>query len=136
MTDTLPHAEGGCLCGAVRYRITGPLRAVVNCHCGQCRRTHGHYAAYTSVAEADLQIEEAGSLKWYVAADGIARRGFCGRCGASLFWSPLAAPRVAVSAGSLDQPTGLHSVRHIFTADKGDYYEIEDGLEQCPKGMG
>ncbi|MGO1081292.1 GFA family protein [Inquilinus sp. CA228] len=39
---------GGCLCGAVRYRVTGPLRPVVACHCSQCRRTSGHVAAFTA----------------------------------------------------------------------------------------
>jgi hypothetical protein len=40
-----PTAAGGCLCGAVRYEVRGPLRPVVNCHCGQCRKSHGHYGA-------------------------------------------------------------------------------------------
>jgi len=138
MSETDTTASGACLCGAVRYRLRGQLRDVVNCHCGQCRRSHGHHAAYSSAALEDLHIERGGdgdgALRWYTAPDGIARRGFCQHCGASLFWAPLGEPRVAISAGSLDQPTGLRTLRHIFTADKGDYYEIADGLEQLPRG--
>ena len=48
--------EGGCLCGAVRYRVDGPLRPVTVCHCGQCRRTHGHAAAYTAAPKAALTL--------------------------------------------------------------------------------
>ncbi len=138
-TEIATTASGACLCGAVRYSVRGELRDVVNCHCSQCRRSHGHHAAYSSVALADLQIESDGgsdgdALRWYTAPDRIARRGFCQYCGASLFWAPLGEPRVAVAAGSLDQPTGLTTVRHIFTADMGDYYEISDSLEQLPRG--
>ena len=54
--DKPPRATGRCLCGAVHYQIRGPLRPVVNCHCGQCLRTHGNVAAYTSAARADLVL--------------------------------------------------------------------------------
>ncbi len=131
--DKPPRATGRCLCGAVRYQIRGPLRGVVNCHCGQCRRTHGSVAAYTSAARADLVLTEDRGLKWYRSSDR-ARRGFCRDCGASLFWEPLGGDRVAVAAGSIDPPSGLETIRHIFVADKGDYYEIADGLETFPAG--
>ncbi len=129
------RATGRCLCGAVAYQVHGPLRDVVNCHCRQCRRTHGHMAAYTSVRRADLHMTETRGLKWYQSSDA-ARRGFCQECGASLFWDSLDRDSIAVAAGSIDEPTGLKTIRHIFVADKGDYYEIDDGLERLPKGHG
>ena len=58
-----------------------------------------------------------------------ARRGFCSRCGSHLFWLSKA-DQMAILAASLDEPTGLKVGSHIFTADKGDYYEIADGLPQ------
>ena len=121
---------GGCLCGGVRYRITGPLRDVVFCHCTRCRRTHGHFAAYTACAREDLELVEDATLRWF-ELDG-SRRGFCSRCGASVFWERGERPIVSVAAGTLDGPTGLRPSRHIFTADAGDYYELADGLEQRP----
>lgn len=130
-----PRATGGCLCGAVRYEVRGPLRSVVNCHCGQCRRTHGHVAAYTTAARGDLVLIEDRGLKWYVSSKE-ARRGFCGDCGASLFWEPLGEERIAIAAGGIDAPSGLETIRHIFTAHKGDYYEITDDLETVPDGHG
>ncbi|MCH8810085.1 MAG: GFA family protein, partial [Proteobacteria bacterium] len=111
------RATGRCLCGAVRYQIRGPLRPVVNCHCGQCRRTHGNVAAYTSAARADLVLTEDRGLKWYRSSE-VARRGFCRNCGASLFWERLGGDRVAVAAGGIDPPSGLKTIRHIFVADK------------------
>ena len=132
--DATPRAAGGCLCGAVRYEVHGPLREVVNCHCGQCRRSHGHVAAYTSAKRGDLVLTEDRGLKWYRSSD-FARRGFCGDCGASLFWEPAGRGRVSIAAGGIDAPSGLTTVRNIFTAHKGDYYEIADGLDSSPEGM-
>ncbi len=130
-----PRATGGCLCGAVRYEVRGPLREVANCHCGQCRKTHGHVAAYTSAARADLVLIEDRGLKWYASSE-IARRGFCGDCGASLFWEPEGQGRISIAAGGIDAPSGLTTLRHIFVAHKGDYYEIADGMEALPEGHG
>jgi hypothetical protein len=127
-SDTAPRATGGCLCGAVRYVVAGPLRDVVVCHCGRCRRTHGHVAAYSACARADLVVQERGALRWY-EADGRAR-GFCGVCGASLFWRAEGRPTISVAAGTLDAPTGLRTVAHIFTADQGDYYAIDGDGER------
>ena len=47
MAESEMKHGGGCLCGAVRYEIRGPLRGVIACHCSQCRRTSGHYVAMT-----------------------------------------------------------------------------------------
>jgi hypothetical protein len=118
---------GGCLCGAIRYRITGPLRPVVACHCIQCRKTSGHYVAATSARFEDIEID--GETLWYRSSP-TARRGFCATCGSSLFWSADGDPRLSIHAGTLDNPTGLRLAGHIFVADKGDYYDISDGLPQ------
>lgn len=120
---------GGCLCGAVRYRASGPLRGVVACHCTQCRRTSGHHAAMTSVREDKLSLSVAEGLAWYRSSE-TAERGFCNRCGSNLFWRPAGEERIAITAGSLDAPTHLEISEHIFVADKSDYYEISDGKPQ------
>ena len=118
---------GGCLCGAVTYVINGPVHDPGACHCGQCRRQSGHYWASVGVAKDDLTL--TGTPRWY-SASPIARRGFCADCGSFLFWQAHDAPDIGVSMGSLDAPTGLRLGRHIFVADKGDYYDITDGLPQ------
>lgn len=121
--------SGGCLCGGVRYRVNGTLTDVGACHCSQCRRTTGHFFAATTCAKADLEFESDETLAWYASSPGI-RRGFCARCGASLFWDDSARDEIDILAGTLDAPTGLKMVDHIFVANKGDYYEIADGLPQ------
>lgn len=126
--------KGGCLCGAVTYVVTGPLRDVVNCHCSQCRRTHGHFGAYTDADHAQLAITHQAGLRWYQSSPA-ARRGFCSICGASLFWEPVDKSSIAIAAGTLEQPTGLKTVRHIFVKDAGDYYVLDDDLEKLPGSM-
>ena len=118
---------GRCLCGAVRFRTSGPLRGVVYCHCSQCRRQTGHFYAATNVTEADLVIEGADRLTWYRASD-FASRGFCATCGSALFWKRDGAGDISVMAGAFDLPSGLKGGVHIFVADKGDYYDITDDL--------
>ncbi len=118
--------SGGCLCGAVRYEVRGPLSAPHACHCGQCRRQSGHYVVATEAARHDFVLTEARGLKWY-RSSALARRGFCADCGSALFWDDGGAA-VSINAGSLDQPTGLALKKHIFVDDKADYYEIDDRL--------
>lgn len=129
-----PAAVGGCLCGAVRYEVRGPLRPVVNCHCGQCRKFHGHYGAYTNTATDDISITGYRSLKWY-RSSSFARRGFCKECGSSLFWERTKSGSISIAAGTLDAPTKLKTIRHIFVADMGDYYKIADKLRKLPGTM-
>ncbi|MEM6305516.1 MAG: GFA family protein [Pseudomonadota bacterium] len=117
--------KGSCLCGAVRYEISGPARQIVGCHCTQCRKTSGHYVAATQVADCDLIIQNAGGLRWYRSSDA-AERGFCARCGASLFWRKRGTGRTSVMAGTLDGPTGLWMDRQLHGSAKGDYYPLPE----------
>ena len=121
--------NGSCLCGAVAFTVEGPLRDVTSCHCSQCRKMTGHYWAATGTAIAAVTFSRQEGLKWYRSSDA-AERGFCGQCGATLFWKLVAQGRMAISMGSFDQPTGLTTTHHIFVADKGDYYDITDGVPQ------
>jgi len=120
---------GSCLCGAVRFEITAALRDVVLCHCAMCRKTHGHVGAYTNAPKKSLHLIEPRGLKWYTSS-GLARRGFCSECGASLFWERLASDTVSIAAGALDPPTGLTTTLQIFVDSAGDYYSIDPRIAQ------
>jgi hypothetical protein len=124
---------GSCLCGAVRFRTHGPLRGVVYCHCTQCRKQSGHYFAATNVLDDRLEIDGAENLTWYTSSD-IAKRGFCATCGSTLFWKHVELAYTSVLAGAFDTPIGIRGESHIFVADKGDYYTIDDGLPQFAAG--
>jgi hypothetical protein len=134
MNDATESHSGGCACGAVRYRASGALRPVVACHCSQCRKALTNYGAFTAVARAGFAIDNEAGVTWYESSPGV-RRGFCTRCGSALFWDNAAAEHVSIAAGTLDRPDEVRLVRHIYVADKADFYEIADGLEQLPQGQ-
>ena len=123
---------GSCLCGAVHFDVSGALRGVVYCHCSQCRKQTGHYYAATNVADSDIKVAGEDRITWY-AASPFAKRGFCSVCGSALFWKHNKSDEISVMAGAFDQPSGLKDEAHIFVADKGDYYDIADGLPQNQK---
>jgi hypothetical protein len=109
----------------VRFELRGTLDGVIACHCGQCRKQTGHHWASTHTADADLNFVADSTLRWYRSSDR-AQRGFCSRCGSSLFWKTDGSTVTSVCVGSIDGPTGLQVAGHIFVADKGDYYSLGD----------
>ncbi len=123
---------GSCLCGAVSFETPGPLTPATACHCSQCRKQSGHYWASTDVSKSALTLRGEEHLTWYPSSPKV-RRGFCAKCGSSLFWDPIFKDTIAVATGALDNPSGTRLSLHIFTADKGDYYDIGDGLPQNPR---
>ena len=121
--------KGSCLCGAVSFEVSGKLGTPDACHCTQCRKQSGHYWASTDVPRDALTIHGADSLSWFRSSEKV-RRGFCSTCGSSLFWDPIGKDKIAIAMGAFDKPTGIKLGIHIFVADKGDYYDIMDGLPQ------
>jgi hypothetical protein len=124
--------KGSCLCGGVTFVVTGELGPPDGCHCVQCRKHSGHYFASTDVPKAALQVTGQENVAWYQSSAKV-RRGFCSTCGSSLFFDPPARDWIGVAMGALDTPTSTHLEKHIFVAEKGDYYEIADGLPQNPR---
>lgn len=129
MINKIQTTFGGCLCGAVRYEVKGSLRDVINCHCNMCQRLHGSFGPHSKARKVDITITKNDGLAWYKTSN-VAQRGFCRECGSSLFWEPFELDSTGILAGSLDGPTSLRTMGHIFVAEKPDYYEITDGLPQ------
>lgn len=125
------RARGGCLCGGVRYEVTGPLRGVWACHCSQCRRTSGNFVAATQCRRDDLVLLSTEPLAWYRSSPA-AERGFCTRCGGNLFWRPDGRDVISIMAGTLEPPTGLSIERQMHADDKSDYYGLSVDLGHPP----
>ena len=121
--------SGSCLCGAVRLEVEGELAPPDACHCSQCRKQSGHFWASTNVPRDRLRIEGEDRVTWFQSSDK-ARRGFCSGCGSVLFWEAVGRDDLSIAMGAFDKPTGTHLAIHIFMDDKGDYYEIADGVPQ------
>ncbi len=130
MTDTIHH--GRCECGQVAFTVTNARPTVTMCHCSQCRRMSGHHWAATHALWSDLSFTNDAGLTWYTSSDW-AKRGFCSACGSSLFYRLNDEDGVGIAAGCLDGPTGFIAGKHIFTADKGDYYTIANDAPHIEK---
>jgi len=123
--------SGTCLCGSVTFEVVGNIPPASVCHCGQCRKQSGHVWASAFVPDSQFTFTNDAGLKWFAASE-TAKRGFCQDCGSFLFWKHVDEDTISFSMGSLASPTGLKLGRHIFVADKGDYYDITDDLPQKP----
>ena len=119
--------KGRCNCGAISFETQGPVWGASACHCGQCRKQSGGVWHSAVIPQADLQI--AGKPVWYRSSSS-AQRGFCGTCGAFLFWKHDEETSMSFAMGAVDDPDAPKLEKHIFVADKGTYYEIADGLPQ------
>ncbi|MFT5220051.1 MAG: hypothetical protein ACI9LO_000590 [Planctomycetota bacterium] len=122
--------KGGCLCGSVRYEITGPLFNADNCHCSMCRRQHG--AAFAAYADFN-----AGDFKW-VVGEGLVKNYqtsagdgwcFCRECGSSLGGTDQG-NITSVTLGTVEGDPGIKPTTHIFVGSKAAWVEIQDDLAQ------
>ena len=120
---------GSCLCGETVFEVHGPLRNSIACHCTQCRKQSGHYWASTDVLRTAVTVRGDDNIRWYQSSEKV-RRGFCGTCGSALFWDPIGRDKIGIGMGAFEAPTGVRLHKHIFTAHKGDYYDIADGVPQ------
>ena len=126
--DAAPRElTGRCNCGAIRFTAAGPFRPAKACHCKTCRRQSGHFVAATQIDRSGLSLSGEQAITWYAVTEH-ARRGFCRICGSHLFWAPTGSSRISIWMGCLDEPTGIRLADHIFVAEKGDYYDLDDGL--------
>jgi len=121
--------HGSCLCGAVRFEVACALPAPDGCHCTQCRKHSGHYFVSTDVPRAAVTIHGADEVTWFRSSEKV-RRGFCATCGSSLFWDPIYKDWIGLAMGAFDGATDTKIAVHIHVADKGDYYDINDGVPQ------
>ena len=119
--------KGSCLCGAVSFEVEGELTPPDACHCTICRKISGHYWASSDVARDAVKVSGEDQVGWYRSSEKV-RRGFCKTCGSPLFWDVDGRNKLSISMGAFDPPTGIRLAKHIFVPDKGDYYEIADGL--------
>ena len=121
---------GGCLCGGVRYEISGPFLRAGHCHCSRCRK-HSGAAAGTQgrVLQKHFRLLRGDELIRNYVTEGHAAKAFCSVCGSSLFggsWPE--GPEVSIRFGTLDGDPGIRPQVHTFVADKAHWNEILDDL--------
>ena len=122
--------NGQCLCGAVRFHGVLSPRGVGACHCGQCRRWGGGGPFMAARFDDGVTFDADETLTWFASSE-YGERGFCSRCGSSLFWrAPGAGNDVAINASALPEGAGQHLFEHIWVDDQPDWYAFAD---DCPR---
>jgi hypothetical protein len=121
--------KASCLCGNVRFVLNEKPAEPTACHCAQCRKQTGHFLASANVKKSSIQFLASETLAWYQSSEKV-KRGFCSKCGSTLFWEPIFRDWTSVALGAIEGETGLNLERHIYVAEKGDYYTLADGLPQ------
>lgn len=121
--------EGGCLCGAVRYRVRLEKAEGYYCHCRMCQLAFGSvFAPWINVALADLTWLAERPKRY--ASSRIAERGFCGTCGTPLSFHFNDSPRIDLSIGSFDQPERIRPVSHFAIETRVAPWHVPDGLPE------
>lgn len=131
------RVEGGCLCGGVRFRVTGSLGEAGYCHCTRCQRRTGTAAsANVSLGEARFEILRGEELVrgWLPPAGGF-EKCFCSECGAHLFSrDPEDGSRIGIRLGALDEDPGVRLSYRQFVAYAAPWEPIpDDGLKRFPE---
>ena len=126
--DDKTAIEGGCLCGQVRYRITGPVSPAVYCHCEMCRRSGGApVSAWISVAKDHFSFT-TGKPAIYKSSSA-AQRQFCPECGGQLtFESERNPDYIGVTVGTLDDPHTHPPQRHFWKSSAVSWLLLDEHL--------
>ena len=131
MTVATPTYEGSCLCGRVRYRVTGALGTMSNCFCTDCRKSHAAaFATYIDVPRKGFQyLQGEDNLGTWKVESGT-KRSFCRSCGSIVTCFVDGDDLIEISAATLDTPTDGKPEYHIFVRSKVSWYDILDGKPQ------
>ena len=122
------YEEGGCLCGGVRYRITGAIGSACHCHCTMCQRSSGAVVVtWVSVPTERFAITHGEPAVYRSSAH--AERRFCRNCGAQLtFRSEESPDEIDVTLGTLDHPENYPADRHIWTTSRLPWLRLDEHL--------
>lgn len=128
--------EGGCLCGAVRYRSSAEPLMTVICQCSHCQRTSGSpYSVMLAMPQDSLEFDGALSTYDDTGTSGqVVHRRFCGRCGSPIVSDAEVAPNMRfLKAGSLDDASGVQPQAAIWCDSAQPWAPLPDGVQQVPQ---
>lgn len=125
--------EGGCQCGAVRYRLTGTPMMTALCHCSLCRRANAAPAvAWAMFSDAHVDFT-ASPPTIYESSPGC-RRGFCPRCGTQInFTADFIPGLMDITIGSLDDPDRMPPAFHYWESRRLSWLHLSDDLPRYPE---
>jgi hypothetical protein len=125
--------EGGCLCGAVRYRIAGESLALARCHCRTCRHASGAPSVAWSVFRSGDFVFTAETPVHFHSSPGVVRT-FCGKCGTPLTYQRTAeADTIDVTTVTLDDAADFAPTKEVWVEHRLAWETLNDSLEHFPR---
>lgn len=129
-----PLHQGSCLCTAIHYQVSAPLKALSHCHCKQCQKGHGAaFASYASVTRSALLIDRGEDLlATYHSSPSVARQ-FCSQCGSTLFWSDSGgqfADWISIAVATLDTPLEAGKAKHLWLESRPLWHPTTELAQQ------
>jgi hypothetical protein len=125
-------AEGGCLCGAIRYRVSAAPFSVAHCHCSNCRKASGAaMLTWLTVKQGEFTWLRGEPKRYRYESEHYpapVERLFCENCGSQLGWHCLDDGTVDITAGSLDDPGVIDPQRHVFARGRVHWLQLADDL--------
>ena len=111
-------ADGGCLCGAIRFTVEGAPKWTSYCHCTSCRRhTGAPVSAYAGFERANVRVVK-GDLARFSSSPGV-HRGFCAACGSTLTYEGERWPtEIHLHVGAFDDPAPYAPKGHAFASER------------------
>ena len=129
--------EGGCLCGGVRFAITGRLGPAGYCHCKMCQRASGSaFASNAPLRTRYFEIRAGRELVTEYESSPGKYRAFCGRCGSPLYSRRDDEPELRrIRLGTLDGDPERRPLAHVWVGSQAPWYTIADALPQYAAGI-
>ncbi len=132
------EATGGCLCGAIRYRVALPNEELRACHCTHCQKASGAGGSVNAIVPASAVTFVKGTPKRYAdtaQSGNKLYRHFCENCGSPIYSQRETSPEIMVlRAGSLDDSSPMKITGHIWTASARPWSHIDPALPALPAG--
>jgi hypothetical protein len=124
--------NGGCLCGRVKFEISGPIKHIIYCHCSQCRKAQGSAFAANGVVQAeDFHFVSGENNLTGFTPVGDQTKYFCQTCGSPIISRRDSLPnQVRIRLGALDSDIVERPEAHIFTTSKANWEDICGNLPQ------
>ena len=132
--STASPADGGCLCGAIRYRVTGVPLAQSRCHCRTCRLAVGSAGVAWVIVERKDFTMLIGTLSRFTSSPTVIRT-FCPVCGTSIGYEPSDAPsQIEITTATFDYPERFPPRREVWVSERVSWHALDPSLMPLPNG--
>jgi hypothetical protein len=120
--------EGGCMCGAVRFKVDGAPLNVRICHCRLCQKAHASPFFARALFE-QRAVVVSGATSAYPSSDAL-ERVFCRQCGTRIFARRTNGTVIGVALAAFDDRNAFRPTEHVWVSEKVDWLKLNDGLPQ------